>query len=70
MKGYDFDLPYDRIAELIDQWILNEQHRAILKRRLLDEIKFESLEEEFKLSVRQIKRIVYRGEIRILRHIK
>lgn len=70
MNGYDFDLSYDEIAELIDQWILNEQHRAILKRRLLDEIKFEPLAEEFKLSVRQIKRIVYRGEMRILKHIK
>ena len=70
MNGYDFDLSYDEISELIDQWILNEQHRSILKRRLLDEIKFEPLAEEFKLSVRQVKRIVYRGEMRILKHIK
>ena len=70
MNGYDFDLSYDEISELIDQWILNEQHRSILKRRLLDEIKFELLADEFKLSVRQVKRIVYRGEMRILKHIK
>lgn len=51
------------------EWVLNEKHRAILKRRLIDGICYEPLAEEFDMSVRQIKRIVYKGEDVIFRHI-
>ncbi|MDE5576183.1 MAG: hypothetical protein K2J11_02180 [Oscillospiraceae bacterium] len=44
--------------ELIDNWIFNEKHRAILKRRILDDIKIEKLSEEFNLSVDSIKKII------------
>ena len=37
-----------------------ERNRHILKRRLIDGILFEPLAEEFDLSVRQVKNIVYR----------
>lgn len=47
---------------LIDNWIFNERDRAILKRRLLDGICYEPLAEEFDLSVRQVKTIVYKGQ--------
>ena len=57
------------IANAIDEWILNEKHRSILKRRLLDGICYEPLAEEFDMSVRQIKRIVYKCEETIFRHI-
>lgn len=50
------------ISYLIDEWIFNERNRAILKRRLLDGIKYEALAEEFDLSVRQVKNIVYKSE--------
>jgi len=53
----------------IDEWILNEKHRAILKRRLIDGICFEPLAEEFDMSVRQIKRIVYKEQEVLFRHI-
>ena len=53
----------------IDEWILNEKHRAILKRRLIDGICFEPLAEEFDMSVRQIKRIVYKSQEVLFRHI-
>ncbi len=49
------------LAHLIDEWIFSERDRAILKRRLIDGIHHESLAEEFNLSVRQIKTIVYNG---------
>ena len=49
----------------IDEWILNESDREILKRRLLDGIIFESLSYEFDISVRHIKTIVYKGEDKI-----
>lgn len=56
-------------AMLIDEWIFNERDRKILKRRLLDGIKYEPLAEEFGLSVRQTKTIVYKGVQKISKHI-
>jgi len=57
------------IAVLIDEWIRNERDRRILKRRLLDGITYDRLAEEFDLSVRQVKNIVYKGENRIFAHM-
>ena len=54
---------------LIDGWIFNERDRAILKRRLLDGICFEPLAEEFELSVRQTKNIIYKCEQQLFKHI-
>lgn len=53
------------IEHLIDEYVFNERDRKILKRRLLDGICFEPLAEEFDLSVRQIKNIVYKGQNRL-----
>ncbi len=50
------------IEYLIDEHIHNSRNRAIMKRRLIDGICYEPLAEEFDLSVRQIKRIVYREQ--------
>lgn len=50
------------IDRLINEWIHNERDRAILKRRLIDGVCYEPLAEEFDLSVRQVKNIVYKGE--------
>lgn len=63
------DYSRTEITEAIDEWILNERNRAVLYRRLIDGITFEKLAEEFDMSVRQIKRIVYKGEDVIFRHI-
>jgi hypothetical protein len=51
-----------QIEYIIDQRVFNERDRAILKRRWLDGICYEPLAEEFDLSVRQTKRIVYKYE--------
>lgn len=58
----------DRVAisDLIDRWIFSERDRALLKRRLLDGVRYDVLAEEFDLSVRQTKKIVYKGEERVL----
>ena len=53
----------------INEWIRNERNRRILKRRLIDGICFEPLAEEFDLSVRQVKSIVYRETERLLKHL-
>lgn len=53
------------LDRLIDEWILGrnaERDRKILRRRLFDGITYERLAEEFDLSVRQVKNIVYKGE--------
>lgn len=63
------DLPRSKIEFLIDEWIHKERDRAILKRRLLDGITYERLAEEFDLSVRQIKTVVYKSENKIFKHL-
>ncbi len=65
----EHDLSRTEISNLIDEWILNERDRKILKRRYLDGICYEPLAEEFKLSVRQVKNIVYKSEIKLSKHI-
>ena len=50
------------VEHLIDEYIFNEKHRDILKRRLLDGICYEPLAEEFDLSVSGVKRIIYKCE--------
>lgn len=67
-KGYD-SISRSQWERLIDEWIFNERNRSILKRRLLDGIRYEDLAEEFGLSVRQVKNIVYRSETRLFTHI-
>ena len=58
-----------QISNLIDEYIHNERNRAILKRRLIDGVCFEPLAEEFDLSVRQTKTIIYKEQDRLFRHI-
>lgn len=64
------DLSRSQISSLIDEWILNERNRDILKRRLCDGICFEPLAEEFNLSVPQIKNIVYKSQEILFKHYK
>lgn len=58
-----------RILELIDEHIHSERDRKILKRRLVDGITFEPLAEEFGMSVRQIKKIVYKAQEKLFVHL-
>lgn len=62
------ELSRSQIEHLIDEWIFSERDRAIVKRRMLDGICYEPLAEEFDLSVRQIKKIVYKSQEIIFRH--
>lgn len=65
-----FDLSRSEISALIDEWILKERDRNILKRRLCDGICFEPLAEEFSLSVKQVKNIVYKSQEKLFRHMR
>ena len=59
------DYTNSQISAIIDEVIHSERDRAILKRRYIDGICYEPLAEEFDLSVRQMKNIVYRSEQRL-----
>lgn len=59
------DYTNSNIAYYIDEYIHDEVHRRIMKRRLIDGVCFEPLAEEFGYSVRQIKRIVYREQVHL-----
>ena len=56
----------------IDEWIVGknaERDRKLIRRRLIDGVTFEKLAEEFDLSVRQTKSIIYNVQEKVFRHI-
>lgn len=63
------DISTTQIIHLINEWIHSQRDRAILKRRLIDGITYEKLSEEFDMSVKQIKRIVYKCQDKLFRHL-
>ena len=66
------DISRTDIETLMREWMIGpnaQRDRAILSRRLFDGITFEKLAEEFDLSVRHTKQIVYDAERKIFRHI-
>ena len=56
------DYTNSEITALIVEHVHSERDRALLLRRWVDGICFEPLSEEFGLSVRQTKNIVYKYE--------
>ena len=57
------------VSNIIDEYIHSERDRQILKRRFVDGVCYEPLAEEFDMSVSQIKRIIYKNEYKIFKHI-
>ena len=57
------------ISRLIDEYIHSERDRALLKRKLIDNISYEQLAEEFKLSVTWTKEIVYKNEVELFSNL-
>lgn len=68
-----FDYSRSDLEAAIDQWVIlrkhSERNRRILKRHMLDGICFEPLAEEFGLSVRQVKNIVYKSQEQLFKHL-
>ena len=58
-----------QIREVIDEWIHSERDREILKRRLIDGVCFEPLAEEFGMSPRGIKYLVYKLQKQLFKHM-
>lgn len=61
-------LTTDEIADMIDKCIPHERNRKIIKRKLCDGLTYDALAEEFGMSARQIKRIVYDAEVSLCLH--
>lgn len=64
------DLDNVEISDAIDRYVRGERARAILKRRLIDEICIEPIAEEFDISVAQTKRIIMKAEEQLFRRGK
>ena len=64
-----FDLSKQQVLDLIDSYIFNERNRQIVIRRLLDGVCYESLAEEYSLSVNQVKTVCYKAIDKISAHI-
>ena len=74
MKDYSQirDISRTEIEFAIDEWVIGknaERDRRLLSRRLIDGVTFEQLAEEFDLSVRQTKDIIYKRSETVFRHI-
>ena len=54
-----------RLREIVGEYIHSERDRKILIRKYCDSRTIEQLEEEYELSVSQIKRIIYKHSITI-----
>lgn len=64
-----YNLSRSEWENLIDEWIFSERDRNILKRRLLDGVKYEDLADEFDMSVRQVKNVVYQSQSKLFKHV-
>ena len=58
-----------QMRQVILEYIHSLRDRRILERRLIDGVTFEALAEEFEMSERQIKNIVYKCETILFKHI-
>ena len=58
-----------QIIKLIDEHIHSDRDRQMLKSRLVDGLTFEQLAEKYDLSVRQVKRIVYKRQEVLFKHL-
>lgn len=58
-----------QIREIIAEYVHSQRDREILCRRLIDGVTIERLAEEFDLSVSQTKRIIWKNQEIVFRHI-
>lgn len=59
----------DEWISLIDAWVHDERDRAMLRRKLLDNITLESLAEEFNMSTVGTKKRVSRAREQLFSHL-
>lgn len=68
-QGKMIEYTNSQIAGIIDEVIHSERDRAILKRRLIDGRTFEQLSEEFAISVRCVKNIIYKQQTKVFSNL-
>ena len=66
----DYPLTRTQWEHLIDEYIFSERDRAIVKRKMLDDVTFERLAEEYELSVQRTKVIVGEAKTRLFQYLK
>lgn len=70
---HKIDDSVENITRAIDNYIVGfkaHRNKCILKSRLIEGMTFEELAEEFDISVRQVKKIVYDNEQIITKHLR
>lgn len=71
MKAHEvFDLSRSQWELLIDEYIFDEQHRAMLKRNLLDGRTYEQIAEQFDMSPRHVARLIPKLQNRLFNKVK
>jgi DNA-directed RNA polymerase specialized sigma subunit len=66
------DYSRSELETAINEWIVGknaQRDRMILKSRLIDGLTFDALAELYDMSPRQIKRIVYKSQETLFRHL-
>ena len=63
------DYSNSQIIHIIDEYIHSERDRKIMVDRLVNGICYEPLAERYDLSIAQIKRIVYKCQTIIFKHL-
>lgn len=66
----EFNLDRYQWEDAIDRWIFDEEHRAMLKRNLLDGKTYEQLAEEFDCSRDKVARLIPRLQNQLFKKIK
>ena len=59
-----------RVREIIAEYIHSQRDRDLISKRLIDGVVLERLAEDFSLSVSQVKRIVWKNQEIVFRHLK
>ena len=66
------DYSRSELTAAIDEWIVGKnahRDRLIMKSRLIDGLTFDALAELYEMSPRQLKRIVYKSQEILFRHL-
>ena len=58
-----------QIREVIEEWIHNDRDRTILSLRLIEGRTFEQIAEQVDMSDRQVRRIVYKLQEQLFKHL-
>ena len=66
----NIDISRTEWERYIDEYVFNEEHRAMLKRNLLDGIHYEALAEEFDCSRDKVARLIPRLQNKLFKKIK